>query len=142
MSCIDKALRPGERVMHTGGLHWVIFVPALILAGVGLSFVKTAPMAGLAFGALAVLGAIRAGVAYWTTEIAITDRRFVLKRGLISRDTIEINNRQLEAVDLLQPVVGRMLGYGTLLVRGSGQSTAKVEWLADPVGFRNSLPNW
>ena len=42
-----------------------------------------------------------------TTEIAVTDRRIVFKRGLIRRHTVEMNMQKVESVDVDQTLLGR-----------------------------------
>ena len=45
----------------------------------------------------------------WTTEIDVTDRRVVYKRGFINRHTVEMNMDKVESVDVDQSIMGRML---------------------------------
>ena len=56
----------------------------------------------------------------WITEMAVTDRRIIYKRGLIRRMTAEMNIEKVESVSVGQSILGRILDYGTIDVRGTG----------------------
>jgi ABC-type proline/glycine betaine transport system permease subunit len=102
MSYVRKILRPSEQIIVTGKLHWIIYLPAIVL--VLLSFVvfslgfhedpKTETFAFVfAFVAVAigvVLG-IMALFKQWTTEIVVTNHRVIYKKGFIRRHTAEMN---------------------------------------------------
>jgi uncharacterized membrane protein YdbT with pleckstrin-like domain len=55
-------------------------------------------------------------------EFAITNKRVIIKTGLISRKTFEMNHSKIESVNVDQGIVGRILGYGTVRIVGSGGS--------------------
>ena len=82
---------------------------------------------------------LREAIAYWTTEIAVTNQRVIMKRGLISRDTIEINMPQVESVDVRQPIFGRLLDYGTVIVRGTGGGLNPLAWVSAPLALRRAV---
>ena len=56
----------------------------------------------------------------WTTEIDVTDRRIVYKRGLIWRLAVEMNMDKVESVDVDQSVLDRLFDYGDITIRGIG----------------------
>ena len=60
----------------------------------------------------------------WTTEIDVTDRRIVYKRGFINRHTVEMNMDKVESVDVDQSFWGRLLDYGDIIVRGTGDTAS------------------
>ena len=72
-----------------------------------------------ASNALAVMSAIHAWFIRWITEIAITDKRVIYKRGFINRPTVETNMDKVATVDVDQSVLGRLLNYGTVTVKGN-----------------------
>jgi uncharacterized membrane protein YdbT with pleckstrin-like domain len=89
-----------------------------------------------------VLGAYIAFTRYvhkWTTVIAITSIRLILKKGLIARITAEMNLDKIEEVIVRQTFLGRILGYGRLTVRGTGISVIEFPDIANPVGFRQRI---
>jgi uncharacterized membrane protein YdbT with pleckstrin-like domain len=74
-----------------------------------------------------------------TTELVVTDRRVIYKSGLISRHTLEMNNSKVESVDVDQSLLGRLLGFGTIVVRGTGGSLEPIRQIGDPLTFRSHI---
>src|SRR5690606_12806297 len=88
---------------------------------------------------LIAMGALRIVLTRITNEYAITSKRVISKQGLISRRTIELNLNRVESASIDQGITGRLLGYGTIRVRGTGQAEAKFKHLANPMEFRRAL---
>lgn len=94
-----------------------------------------------AFGVF-LLGLIKfsyAMVTKATTEIAITNTRLILKRGLIARQVGEINIDRIEGVNVFQPILGRIFNYGRVIVRGMGVGEVVLPVIEDPVAFRRAI---
>ncbi len=150
MSYVRKVLLPGEQVIYETGLHWLIYGRAIVLfvAAVALSVsAQYVPpdtknlvlgVAGVVL-VLAVLAAAMAAIRRITTELAVTDQRVIFKRGVFARYTIEMNRTKVESVDVDQSVLGRILGYGTLMVRGTGSSLEPMQAISNPLAFRTHI---
>jgi len=69
---------------------------------------------------LAVILALRAWFIRWTNEIVVTDRRVIYVHGFIQRHTVEVHMDKIESVDFDQTVMGRILDYGDVTIRGNG----------------------
>ena len=81
----------------------------------------------------------------WTTERALTNKRLIIKRGLISRKTEEISCNRIEEVNLSQTVIQRILGSGDILIRGVGVGEIFLRNIDDPIGVQkkiNQLRQW
>lgn len=155
MGYVEKVLLPGERVIYTTGLHWLVYGRAFVLLAIAavLAIFSVAnlddpnltaiAMGGLALAAfvalLGLLSFIAAAIRRSTTELAVTDQRVILKRGVIARHTIEMNRSKVESVDVDQSVLGRIFGYGTVLVRGTGGSLEPMQSISDPLRFRSHI---
>lgn len=74
-----------------------------------------------------------------TTEIAITNRRLVYKRGLVARYVGEMNIDRIEGVNVLQGVWGRIFNYGRVMVRGMGVGEVVLPSIEDPIKFRKAI---
>jgi uncharacterized membrane protein YdbT with pleckstrin-like domain len=152
MRYVDSVLQPGEVVRHVSSLHWSLYAPGallLIAAGVialarpdaaahwlGHGVVVIA--AGLCFAAGLVLIA-RAWFKWWTTEIAVTDRRVVSKTGFIWRNTTEMHMDKVESVEVKQSILGRILDYGDVEIRGVGAGLEPLHMIARPLELRNHI---
>jgi uncharacterized membrane protein YdbT with pleckstrin-like domain len=154
MSYVTRVLQPGERVLHDTSLHWVVFARAIAAAIICLGFVIAAAsvasnqmqylslalwIAAAIFGLLALSAGLRAFIRRATTEFAVTDHRVIYKTGLFGRHTLEMNRSKIESVDVDQSIPGRLLGYGTVIVRGTGGSLEPIRYIADPLGFRTRI---
>ena len=78
-------------------------------------------------------------IRYWTTEIVITNKRLIHKRGWIIRNTDEINVNRVEEINLKQGVIGRLFGYGKLTIHGTGIGAVELPNIDDPLEFRSAL---
>ena len=150
MHYVRRVLQPGENVVHATRMHWIIFLPAMLwLAGAlvlwifGLSRDGDLRIGGEALAAIALIFGIAAGtpafIRWISTELAVTDRRVIYKAGLISRHTLEMNRSKVESVDVDQSLLGRMLGFGTIVVRGTGGSLEPIRMISDPLTFRSHI---
>jgi uncharacterized membrane protein YdbT with pleckstrin-like domain len=61
----------------------------------------------------------------WITEIAVTNRRVIYKKGLIRRQTNEMNMDKVESVKIDQSILGRMLDYGSVTILGTAKASRR-----------------
>ena len=148
---VNRALVDGEEVIAKAHYHWLNWVvPSLaILFPVVLQILSWVYI-GIGVRAwlnYITVGLIVAGCLYFlwqfirirATEIAVTDRRFIRKTGWIGRDTSEIELRSIEEVGLKQTIWGRIFGYGTLTVRGTGAGIIVSPGIDDPKIFQRAI---
>jgi uncharacterized membrane protein YdbT with pleckstrin-like domain len=148
---IDQILQPGEKVLYSTTLHWVVYLPAILAWIVALAcFVmgRRAQTDGgnllwLILTGLAALAAVYWSVTAWfrrwTTETDVTSLRVVHKTGFITRSTFEINLDKVESVDVEQTIFGRILNYGDVRILGVGEGKKDIERIAAPLQFRNNI---
>lgn len=72
----------------------------------------------------------------YTDEFAVTNRRVIVKTGLISRKTLEMNLSKIESVNVDQSIFGRLLGYGTITIIGTGGTRESFPNISEPLKFR------
>jgi uncharacterized membrane protein YdbT with pleckstrin-like domain len=143
MSYVSKSLLPGERVTHETRLHKLMFTwPAVAgLGAIALAFTSTSAStlaAGVLFG-IAVLWGLAVWVRYVSSEFAVTDKRVIIKVGLLHRRTVEMLLIKVEAIAVDQSLGGRLFGYGTIVVVGTGGTRESFENIADPLEFRRAV---
>jgi uncharacterized membrane protein YdbT with pleckstrin-like domain len=151
MAYYTKVLQPDEAVRAIGRLHWSIYLRSYIvllaaIALLALSFwlpdqdaQRIARWGAAVLGALGLLLLLRAWLRRWATEVVVTDRRVIFKRGLLSRHTVEMNVGKIETVDVEQSLAGRLWGYGTLLIRGTGSGFEPLVGVGEPLRIRNAI---
>ena len=148
---IDRALVDGEHIIARAHYHWVNWVRPVLAVLIPLAiqvavWTYVSPDHRVWVNYIS-LGLLVLGILYFLwefirmreTEIAVTDRRFIRKTGWISRDTNEIELRSIEESNLKQSILGRLLGYGTLTIRGTGQGIIVSEGIAAPKAFQKAI---
>ncbi len=130
MSYIEKTLSDDEQIIYQAKYHWL--------------YTATAIFALLVLGLVVGIGLIiflYMMMNKWTTEIAITNKRLVYKRGWISRKTDEIGLSKLEEINFDQSVLGRIFGYGNVVAHGTGSGTLTLPTIDNPLQFRKEIEN-
>ncbi len=122
----ENTLVPGEQVVYYGELHWMIFVPGVILI----------PLCGV--GLLVLLMAWLRKI---TNEFTVTNKRVLMKTGIISRRTLEMNLAKIENIQVDQGIFGRLFDYGTVTVVGTGGTKEPFRYLARPLEMRRAVQN-
>jgi len=149
MGYVDNVLQPGERVLYVARISRVLYLPAIslwVVAGALIFFVNNPPeirvfvvIAAVLIFALGALSFLRAWFHRVTTEIAVTDRRVIYKRGLVRRYTVEMHMDKVESVDVDQSVWGRLLNYGDVIVHGTGVGLEPLTMVDHPLELRNHI---
>ena len=75
----------------------------------------------------------------YTDEFVITNKRIIIKKGLISLWTLEMNLQKIETVNVEQSIFGRIFGYGCLTIIGTGGTREKFYLIKKPIEFRKAF---
>lgn len=128
-----------EKIVYKAKTHWIgcaWTIACFILGIIGLIFdIKIASVLILIGFIILIRFLIRA----WTTELAITDKSIVAKWGLIRRESIEMRLQKVESIRVIQGIFGRIFGYGSIVVVGTGASSSPVPYIAEPLRFKKEL---
>ena len=135
MSYIDQHLLPGERVSYRATLSKAIFLWPALVALFGLWNLTFLPVTFL----LGPVVALYVGCVYKYSEYAVTDKRVLVKLGVFRRRSIEILLSKIEGITVDQGIIGRMCGYGTVMVNGIGGTKEPFKMIADPFDFRRRV---
>jgi uncharacterized membrane protein YdbT with pleckstrin-like domain len=158
LSYVEKHLIQGETIQYQTKLHWIVMLghaliaAVLVLVGAALLIAPWNSLSGgtatltpvlrWAGGACLLIGAIFFVVGLVrrnATEMGITNKRVIVKTGLANRRTIELLLSRIESVVIEEPAMGRILGYGTVIIRGTGGTPEVFEKIAHPLEFRERV---
>lgn len=140
MNYIDKILLSDEKLIYRSHPHWIIFfrpVISLLLAICAFywGLILIADLAGL----ITLLGCLSALIVYYTSEFGITNQRVIIKLGFLRRYSFENALNRIEAVEVEQSILGRLLDYGTIRIRGVGGSAELFPAVPNPLLFRHKV---
>jgi membrane protein YdbS with pleckstrin-like domain len=146
MSYVEKNLISGEKLVYRTGIHWIVlfwpFVFAVLIGGAGVAvyiYRNDLWWAGAVLVAIAVIVLIIAGFRRNSTEMAVTNRRVIIKTGIASRRSLEIMLPKVESIGIDETAGGRMLGYGTVTIHGTGGTPEPFRLIAHPSEFRKQV---
>ena len=72
-------------------------------------------------------------------EQGVTNKRVILKKGIISRKSEEMKVESIETVEIIQGVFGRILGFGTIKVTGRGISNLIFQKINNPMDVKRKI---
>jgi uncharacterized membrane protein YdbT with pleckstrin-like domain len=145
MSYVGSNLLEGERVVYRTRLHWKLFVAPVLfalvvsipLAWIGLYGTWNA-FAWIPLG-LAILWFLAALIKRQTSEFVVTNKRVLMKLGVFTVRSIELLLSKVEAITVHQSLTGRLLGYGDIVLTGSGGTMEPFAAIQSPLTFRNAV---
>jgi uncharacterized membrane protein YdbT with pleckstrin-like domain len=145
MSYIDRNLLDGEKIVFRTRLHWLMFMgPVLITVLILLPLAWL--LAGTAWSALAwgpvALGALLLAAAFvrqQSSDFAVTNKRVMMKVGVLRTRSIELLLGKIEAIAVDQSLMGRLFGYGDIVVTGSGGTREPFSGIRGPLDFRRAV---
>lgn len=159
-SYVQRAMQKDERVLYSAQLHWIIYRVALSVLLFGGAVGHMGPaFANLLLGgtewavnlqdyvkyfagAIVGVGGLEAVFSYIrqiSTELVITNQRVIAKHGWIATTSYELMMTKVEGATIEQSIPGRLLGYGTLMVKGTGGGISPIDHVADPYKFHSVL---
>jgi uncharacterized membrane protein YdbT with pleckstrin-like domain len=145
MAYVESQLLPEEQVTYRAHLSKLLFLPAIgvsilaVTAAVFTSEVMNLWPLAAALGAIAAILFVGELILYTSSEFAVTDRRVIIKVGWVKRRTMETMLGKIEALGVEQGVVGRMFGYGTITVTGTGGTQETFDRISAPLEFRKQV---
>lgn len=144
MSYIKSQLLPGEQIRYRGHLHRIIFLPAGAFSVLSVLALVIAMQSGdwpLFWGLAipALVAYVWAQIIYTTSEFAITNKRVVIKVGWLRRRTVETMLSKVEGINVDQSVLGRLLGYGSIVITGTGGTAEPFRNIGTPFEFRRQV---
>ena len=77
----------------------------------------------------------------WTTEIAVTNHRLVVKRGWLTRSTSELQLKSIEQVNFHQGLLGRLFDFGRIDIHGTGVDDLRLPNIGCPKDLLKAIEN-
>lgn len=114
---VESNLSRNEKVVYEAHYHWKIWIE---LKSILTLFIRPLIMTK-------------------TDEFVITNKRVIMKTGLVSRKIFEMTISHIESVNVDQTILGRIFSYGTVIIVGSGGTRENFPDIANPIEFRRAF---
>ena len=142
MSYIQNNLQAGEEIKYKADIHWYIFAYPVILLLLSVFF-SSAQTGFFHYVSLFLLLSglfqlIKRILLKMDTEYVVTNKKVILKSGILSQDALELVLNKREGIRINQSLMGRMLGFGSIVVT-TGGVTNKFDFITNPIKFRNEI---
>jgi uncharacterized membrane protein YdbT with pleckstrin-like domain len=157
MSYVRNHLLEGEQIAYETRLHWSVLIRPIVMAliftlagclllvlagrvaGDNAAEHQAMMMAGAAALAIAVFFILRGIVERNATEMTVTNKRVFVKTGLAARRTIELLLSRVESIGVEESAMGRMMGFGSVTIHGTGGTPEVFHKIAHPLEFRTAV---
>jgi hypothetical protein len=145
MSYIDSNLLAGEQIVYRTRLHWLLFIGPVLFTVVVLVPIAWFLYSGswnsfawipLALGFLVLVATF---IKRQSSDFAVTNKRVMMKVGVFSTRSVELLLSKIEAIAVNQSFIGRIFGYGDIVVTGSGGTREAFSHIEGPLEFRRAV---
>ena len=127
---ITSILTKNEKVLHDSRVHWIVFATPVFYAFIGLMVgIFFHPLVGGIIILMDLYPTYVATVFYLTTHLILTDKKVLGRTGFLSRNWTQLPLNRIETAYLQEPIVGRALGYSSVIVRGTGAGSIAFPYI-------------
>jgi membrane protein YdbS with pleckstrin-like domain len=141
MGYVESNLLPNEQITYRAHLHWIIYVlpvgVLVIAAAVGITFASW--MSAAVIAAIGLVLFIPPWIRSTSSEFAVTNKRVLIKVGLVRRHSLELLLSKVEGIGVDQGIFARIAGYGTITVSGTGGTKEAFRMISNPLEFRRQV---
>ena len=142
MKYAQKTLLSDEKILHYTRPHYIVFYPVLLWLLITVWFFTTNYrhfIMGHLLLLITIISWINSLINYYCSEYVITNKRILVKIGFIRRKSLEIFLDRIEGIYIDQNIMGRIFGYGTVIVNGIGGTQDPFFYIPRPILFRNKV---
>lgn len=143
MGYVENNLMKNEKIVYQAQMHWWIFVRPVIFLIIGLAFLTAGEegptkTVGSVITILSLIGLLWQFIRKKTSEFVVSNKRVVLKVGVIRQNMNEVVLNKAEGMNVNQGLFGRIFGFGSIIVTSGGAANG-YPTIADPLRFRKEI---
>ncbi|MCS6820499.1 MAG: PH domain-containing protein [Microscillaceae bacterium] len=151
---VSVELAPSERIIFQTSLHWILFVPSISIFCMGLAWniaifyysnylsMEVAKwLSWIGYGIILIgLGKFFAEyILHKTSLFVLTNQRVIIETGVLKRTSLTIMLSKVEGLKVVQTLRGRILGYGTIYITGTGGAVSRFANIRQPNVFSQKI---
>ena len=145
MNYINNNLQSGEEIKYVAKLHFFLFVQPLVLLLIG-ALLASSPKeisamthyAGLLILFFGLVSLVQRLLVKIGSSYAVTNKRVILKTGVISRRAVDLVLAKCEGLHIKQSVLARIFNFGTITVTTGGASSS-YPFIANLLAFKREI---
>ncbi|MEA5128310.1 MAG: PH domain-containing protein [Proteiniphilum sp.] len=142
MGYVESNLQEGEEIKYKAKLHIFLFARPIVFLLLGWLLYGVEPkvihFVGIFFLFAGVLSLIRRTLTKIGAMYVVTNKRVILKEGVISRQAVDLLLTKCEGLHIKQSVIGRLFNFGTITVT-TGGAISSYPYIVDPLAFRREI---
>ena len=137
---LQDLLVDGEELLHVSFIHPAVFINSglALLFGLALGIFFSWVVAFVVF-VMAAYPFANALIRFYTTKLILTNKRVVAKYGFFNKDKIQIKLSRIESAHMETPLLGQFLGFGTVMIQGTGQGSIPITYISDAGDYVKKL---
>lgn len=139
----EGLLAEDEEVVNDARIHEIVFAAPIIYTIIGiLAGLFYHPTMGVIILLMTLYPVYTAIVHYQMTHLTLTNKKVMARVGFLSRDWVQMAFERIENAHLEEPILGRYLGYSTVIVGGVGTGTIAIPYVINGDNFIKELTNF
>lgn len=154
MSRLRRSLPESEDILFEAKRHWVRYAAPVAIGIVGLALIFAVPAMqswlpiDRSYIAWLIPGGSVLFALFWYYarkgfdefhEMAVTDTNIISTEGIGKSKLKSLRLEKVEFVEVEQSLLGRILGYGDIVILSQGKTSAGSEQVKKPIEFRNRV---
>ncbi len=136
----DLALNTDETIVARGRISQGIYWPAVLVAVFSLLVaVVIHPNLGGFLFVVAILTFVVAYLRRMMTIVVVTNQRLHIRQGIFMTESVQLRLEQIESVEIFRTPIGMAIGYGMLVVTGTGSRVSSVPYIENAAEIRQAI---
>lgn len=131
-----------SNIVYLARLHWILFLgPVLLLCfglSLGLSFAIMREVSLCCIGFSLIWG-VMVWMTYQFSSLTIKEKQIIIRTGFWVRNTMDFPLNRIESIDIRCSLIGALLGYGSLLLTGTGGTKQIIHYIQKPLTCRRYI---
>lgn len=139
IDALQSIMMPDEKLLQVAQISPGIYWKGVVMFVFGAIVMTQALALGGFFMFVSVLMLSVSYLTKYFLLLAATDKRIIIRAGIINLDTIQFRYTKLESVELSRTIIGQILGYASVVITGTGSRITVVPFIANASQFREAL---
>ena len=138
MGYIDEKLTEGEQAVYRTKLHPAVLMFPILATGLAVAYLLPTRIGPYVI-VLPIIWLALELASSGVSEFAVTNKRVLMKRGYLPKRIMDTPLEKVEKIEVTHSALGKKVGYGTVIVRGTDGSSSSFSAMKHPLEFRDKV---